>query len=190
MYYTEDELKELSLKSFGTNVLISKKTSLYNPSNIEIGNNVRIDDFCVLSAGKDGISIGNNIHIGCFCLLVGAAKITLKNFSGLSSRVSIYSSTDDYSGNFLTNPTVPIDLRNVSSKPVTLDEHVVIGASSVILPGVHLQEGVAAGSNCLITKSFKPYNILVGTPAKVIKKRSDKLKLLEKDYICIDENFC
>ena len=81
MYYTEDELKELSLKSFGTNVLISKKTSLYNPSNIEIGNNVRIDDFCVLSAGKDGISIGNNIHIGSFCLLVGAAKITLKNYN-------------------------------------------------------------------------------------------------------------
>jgi galactoside O-acetyltransferase len=183
MYYTEDELKELSLKSFGTNVLLSKKTSLYNPSNIEIGNNVRIDDFCVLSAGKDGISIGNNIHIGCFCLLVGAAKITLKNFSGLSSRVSIYSSTDDYSGNYLTNPTVPIDLRNVSSKPVTLDEHVVIGASCVILPGVHLQEGVAAGSNCLITKSFKPYNILVGSPAKVIKKRSDKLKLLEKTFL-------
>ena len=187
MYYTEDELKELSLKSFGTNVLISKKTSLYNPSNIEIGNNVRIDDFCVLSAGKDGISIGNNIHIGCFCLLVGAAKITLKNFSGLSSRVSIYSSTDDYSGNFLTNPTVPIDLRNVLSKPVTLDEHVVIGASSVILPGVHLQEGVAAGSNCLITKSFKPYNILVGSPAKIIKQRSKKLLELE-NYVSLSRS--
>jgi galactoside O-acetyltransferase len=179
MYYTENELKELSLKSFGTNVLISKKTSLYNPSNIEIGDNVRIDDFCVLSAGKDGISIGNNIHIGCFCLLMGAAKITLKNFSGLSSRVSIYSSTDDYSGDYMTNPTVKKEFTNVISKPVFLGEHVVIGASSIILPGVRLEEGVAVGALSLVKKSCKEYNILCGSPAKIIKKRSKKLK----DYI-------
>lgn len=185
MYLDSEQLKGLGLKAYGNNVLISDKASIYNPQNIEIGNNVRIDDFCILSAGEEGISIGNNVHVACFCLLIGSAKITLKDFSGLSSRVSIYSSTDDYSGNFLTNPTVPMNLRNVLSKPVTLDEHVIIGASSVILPGVHLQEGVAAGSNCLITKSFKPYNILFGSPAKIIKKRSNKLKLLEKDYICL-----
>jgi len=180
MYYTEDELKDLGLKSYGTNLLLSKKTSLYNPCNIEIGDNVRIDDFCVLSAGTGGISIGSYVHIGCYCLLIGTEKITVKDFSGLSSRVSIYSSTDDYSGNCLTNPTVPDKFRTFISKPVTLDKHVIIGASTVILPGVHLQEGVAAGANCLITKSFKEYSILFGSPAKVIKKRSEKLKDLEK----------
>jgi galactoside O-acetyltransferase len=180
MYYTEDELKDLGLKSYGTNLLLSKKTSLYNPGNIEIGDNVRIDDFCILSAGTGGISIGSYVHIACYCLLIGTEKITMKDFSGLSSRVSIYSSTDDYSGEYLTNPMIPNEYRNVISKPVTLEKHVIIGASSVILPGITLHEGVAAGGNCLITKSFKPFSILFGSPAKVIKKRSEKLKELEK----------
>jgi galactoside O-acetyltransferase len=183
MYYSVSELGELGLKSFGSNVLLSKKTSLYNPSNIEIGNNVRIDDFCILSAGEKGIVIGDYVHIACYCLLIGAEKITMKDFSGLSSRVSIYSSTDDYSGNYLTNPTTPVEYRNVISKPVTLEKHVIIGASSVILPGVTLHEGVAAGANCLITKSFKPFSVLFGSPAKVIKQRSHKVLDLEKTFL-------
>jgi galactoside O-acetyltransferase len=183
MYYSVSELGELGLKSFGSNVLLSKKTSLYNPSNIEIGNNVRIDDFCILSAGEKGIVIGDYVHIACYCLLIGAEKITMKDFSGLSSRVSIYSSTDDYSGNYLTNPTTPVEYRNVISKPVTLEKHVIIGASSVILPGVTLEEGVAAGANCLITKSFKPFSVLFGSPAKVIKQRSQKVLDLEKTFL-------
>ena len=65
---------------------------------ISIGNNVRIDDFCVLSAGSGGIEIGNYIHIAVYMSLIGAGKITLCDFSGISSRVAIYSSNDDYSG--------------------------------------------------------------------------------------------
>lgn len=48
-FYTEAELKELGLKSFGKSVLLSKKVSIYGAKNISIGNNVRIDDFCILS---------------------------------------------------------------------------------------------------------------------------------------------
>jgi galactoside O-acetyltransferase len=178
MYYTEDELKDLGLKSYGTNLLLSKKTSLYNPGNIEIGDNVRIDDFCVLSAGQNGISIGSHVHIACYCLLVGKEKITLSDYSGLSSRVTIYSSTDDYSGNYLTNPTVDSKLTNVISKPVHLGRHVIVGASSVILPGVKLEEGVAVGATSLVTKSFAEYKIIFGSPAKVLKNRSDKIRYL------------
>lgn len=179
MYYSNDELKELGLKSVGTDVFISKKTSIYNPSNITIGSNVRIDDFCILSAGSEGISIGNHVHIACYSLLIGKEKIVLSDYSGLSSRVSIYSTTDDYSGNYLTNPTVPSRFRNPISKPVTLHKHVIVGASSVILPGVTLDEGVAVGANCLVTKSFKAFSVLFGSPAKVIKQRSNVLLDLE-----------
>jgi galactoside O-acetyltransferase len=53
----------------------------------------------------------------------------------------------------------------------------------VILPGVTLEEGVAAGANCLITKSFKPFSVLFGSPAKVIKQRSQKVLDLEKTFL-------
>ena len=48
-FYTENELKQIGFKRIGENVLISRKASIYQPELIEIGNNVRIDDFCILS---------------------------------------------------------------------------------------------------------------------------------------------
>ena len=50
-FYTREQLEKIGFKSIGENVLISDKTSIYSPQNISIGNNVRIDDYCVLSAG-------------------------------------------------------------------------------------------------------------------------------------------
>lgn len=106
--------------------MISDKASIYGASRIKIGSNVRIDDFCVLSAGEGGIDIGNYVHIAVFALLIGAGKITVSDFAGVSSRVSIYSSNDDYTGKFLTNPMVPAEYTNVTHADVTLAKHVII----------------------------------------------------------------
>ena len=67
-FYTDEELKEIGFKSYGKNVLLSRKTSIYGANNISIGNNVRIDDFCILSGN---ITLGNYIHIASACLLFG-----------------------------------------------------------------------------------------------------------------------
>lgn len=74
----------------------------------------RIDEFCVLLAGTGGIVIGNNVHIAVFCSLIGKEVIKINDFANLSSRVSIYSSSDDYSGEYMTNPTIPSHLTNVT----------------------------------------------------------------------------
>jgi acetyltransferase-like isoleucine patch superfamily enzyme len=175
-------LDSIGFKKFGKNVLISDKVSIYNPQNIELGDNVRIDDFCVISAGKS-IVIGNNVHIACYSSLIGQGEIIMDDFSGLSSRVSVYSSSDDYSGEFLTNPTVDSEFTGVISKPVYLGKHVIVGAGSVILPGVSLQNGVAVGSLSLVTKSFEEYKIIGGLPAKFIKERKRKIEELEWSYL-------
>ena len=47
-FYSKEELKELGLKKYGTNVLISRKASLYDVINITLGDNVRIDDFVTI----------------------------------------------------------------------------------------------------------------------------------------------
>src|SRR5579871_552357 len=100
-------IERMGFASIGENIQISNHASFHNISKISLGNNVRIDDFCVLSAGLGGISIGNHIHIAVFSSLIGAGKITLSDFCNISSRVSIYSSNDDYSGAAMTNPTLP-----------------------------------------------------------------------------------
>jgi galactoside O-acetyltransferase len=182
MFYTKEELNEIGFKSVGKNVLISNKCSIYNPKKIKIGNNVRIDDFCVISAGEGGIEIGNNVHIAVFCSIIGKSKITFSDFSGLSSRVSVYSSTDDYSGNYLTNPTVDEKFTNVISGEVVLGKHVIVGAGTVILPNVKIGDYSAVAGLSLVAKNVEEFKIVGGIPSKVIKEREKNLINLECEY--------
>jgi acetyltransferase-like isoleucine patch superfamily enzyme len=181
-FLTDRELNELGFKSLGVNVRISNKASIYGIDNISVGDNTRIDDFVVLSAGVGGIDIGCNVHIAVFSSLIGSGKITLSDFSNISSRVSIYSSNDDYSGSAMTNPTIPSRYTNVTHDNVYVDKHVIIGCGSVILPGVKLEHGVAVGALSLISKDCDEWSLYVGNPAKKIKQRKKDLLKLEIKY--------
>lgn len=178
-FYSQDELLNLGFNSIGNNVLISKKASIYGAKNISIGNNVRIDDFCILSGN---IKIGNNIHISAYsALFAGNIGIELEDYSGISSRTTIYAISDDYSGEFLTNPTIPEEFRNVYGGKVVLKKHSIIGASSLVLPNVVIKEGAAIGAQSLVTKDCDEWSIYVGIPVKKIKDRSKKLLEFEKN---------
>ncbi|MCK4620870.1 MAG: acyltransferase [Desulfuromonadales bacterium] len=176
-------VERMGFASVGDNVFISNKASFYNCSNISLGNNVRIDDFCVLSAGVGGITIGNHVHVAVYSSLIGAGKITLSDFCNISSRVAIYSSSDDYSGATMTNPMVPGKYTDVTHAAVFFGKHVIVGSGSIILPGVTLEDGVAVGSLSLIPKDCKAFGVYAGSPAKFIKERKRDLLELEKAFL-------
>ena len=182
-FLTQKQLAEKGFLSLGENVLISEKASIYGPSRIQIGSHVRIDDFCVLSAGEDGIFLGNYIHIACYSSLIGKAAIVLADFSNISSRVSIYSSNDDYSGAYMTNPMVPAEFTNIDSQPVTIGRHSIVGSGTVILPGVIMEEGSAVGALSLVTKNCDAFGIYAGTPARLIKRRNREMLEIEKAFL-------
>lgn len=177
---TRQQIEEMGFSHVGANVRLSDKASYYNCKNIVISDNVRIDDFCVLSAGAGGIEIGRFIHIAVYSSLIGAGKIVLHDFSNISSKVSIYSSNDDYSGTSMTNPMVPEEYTNVSHADVIIGRHVIVGSGSVILPGVTLDTGVAIGALSLVTRNCEEFGIYSGVPAKKIKERKRDLLELEK----------
>lgn len=179
MYYTIKELSQIVFKKIGINVRISKNTSLINTENISLGNHIRIDDFCILSAGRGGINIQDYVHVGPYSCLIGRENITLEDFVGISSRVAIYSSNDDYSGESLTGPLVAEEFRNVASAPVILRRHVIVGCGAVILPGVEMGVGSALGALSLARKECEAFQVYFGCPARSIGPRSDKLLEIE-----------
>lgn len=183
---TQDAIKALGFLSLGENIQISDRASFYGASRISLGSNVRIDDFCVLSAGEGGIHIGDYVHIAVYSALIGAGAIKLSNYCNISSRVSIYSSSDDYSGAAMTNPMVPTEYTNVKHADVFLGKHVIVGSGSIILPGAVLEEGVAVGALSLISKRCNAFGIYAGSPARRIKDRKLDLLGLEKRF---RENF-
>lgn len=178
-----DAVEKMGFASVGVNVKISDRASFYGMARIAIASNVRIDDFCVLSAGTAGIIIGEHVHLAVYSCLMGAGKITLSDFCNISSRVSIYSSNDDYSGATLTNPTVPSEYTNVTHADVLLGKHVIVGSGSVILPGVTLEDGVAVGALSLVNKNCAAFGIYSGNPARRISERKRDLLELEKQFL-------
>ena len=147
-----------------------------------MGNDVRIDDFTTISGN---VKLGNYIHIAQFCGLYGGDEgIIMEDFSGLSSKVTIYATSNDYSGNSMTNPMVPAKYKPGDKEAkVVLKKHVIVGVNSVILPGVEIGEGSSVGAMSMCAKSLEPWGIYVGAPAKKIKDRSKKLLELEKQFL-------
>ena len=182
-FLSDTEISALGFESTGRNVKISNKASIYCAEKIVLGDNVRIDDFCILSAGAGGIYMGSFIHIAAYSSLIGRERIQLMDFSGLSSRVSVYSSSDKYTGNWMTNPTVPEDFTGVQHKPVIIGRHVIIGPGSVILPGAILEDGVAVGALSLVRGRCREFGLYSGIPAKRISERKRNLLELEKKLL-------
>ena len=180
-FYSEEELKEIGIRDFGKNVRISRMARIYSPEKMIIGDNVRIDDFCIFTGE---VQIGSFVHLAPFSGYFGGdVGIYIEDFVGISSRVSCYALSDDYSGEFMTNPMIPEKYKNTFSKKIHIKRHVLIGASSVILPGVTIGEGVSCGSFTLINKELIEWGIYAGVPAKRIKDRSKNLLELEKRFI-------
>jgi len=177
-FYSEIELREIGLKSYGKNVLISKKCSIYAPDKISVGDNVRIDDFCIISGN---VTLGNNVHISAYSALYGAEGIEFKDNSGCSARTTIYSAMDDFSGDYLIGPMHPEGMTHVTGGRVTIGRYVQLGAHCLVFPNVTIHDGSVVGALSLVTKDIPGWSIYVGIPAKKLRDRSKGLLRLIGD---------
>ena len=186
-FYNTHELVKMGFMSIGENVLISRKCSIYFPEKIIIGNNVRIDDFALLS-GK--VTMDDYIHIAAFTSMYGGNEgIDIHSYSTLSSRCAVYAVSDDYSGEAMTNPMIPDEYRNIVEKKVTIGRHVIVGTGTTVLPGTIISEGVAFGCMSMAKGIYDEWNIYAGVPARKIKERSRRAlylegKMLAEGHIC------
>lgn len=178
-FYSESELLEIGFKSVGKNVLISRFSRIYSPSKIEIGNNVRIDDFALLSGN---IVIGNHVHISAYCALYGGGKIIIEDYSGCSARSTLISASDDFSGEYMIGAVIPDDYKNVVEGTIHLKKYVQLGANTVVLPNVVIGEGAVTGALSLVNKDLDDWTINVGVPIHFLKNRKKKLLELVKKY--------
>lgn len=170
----------INLESVGSDVVVWETTKVVDPQKTSIGNSVIVDDFVFLCGGIKTI-IGSFVHIASFTSITGGGELLMEDFTGLSSGVRVFTGNEDYSGDYLTNPTVPYPYRMPVRSFVHIKKHAIVGANTVILPGVVIGEGAAIGANSLVTKDCKPWTVYFGSPAKVIKSRpKDKILFLEE----------
>ena len=164
--------------------MINPRAVIYNEENLTIGDNVRIDDFCILSCGA-GLIIGSNVHIAAYTIIVASsAKVIIEDHVGISAHCAFYSGSDDYNGGGMLawNPAVPDKFKNVTKGDIIIGRHTLIGHSVTVMPGVKMGEGVAIGARSFVSKDCDPWSIYAGIPAKKIKDRKRDLLELEKQW--------
>ena len=177
-FYSNEELRDLGLKSYGNDVRISRFARFYAPEKISIGNNVRIDDFCILSGE---ITIGSHVHVSAYVALYGSMGIILGDYSGISAHSIVYSAMDDFSGNYLVGPIHPEHTTNVQGGVVRIGRFVQLGTNVVVFPCIEIGEGAVVGACSLVTKSVEEWSVNYGIPAVKHKARSRNLLSFVKD---------
>ena len=158
-----------------------------NMDNFLLGDFSQIDDFCFLNIGKS-LSIGKFVHLSSFVSIIGGGKCEILDFAGLSAGCRVVTGSDDFSGGFLTNPTVPSKYKNTKEGIIRIGKHALLGTNVVILPDVEIGAGTIIGAGAIVNKDLESWSIYAGfNPRKigerdrdsVISKEIDLLKNLE-----------
>lgn len=180
-YLSRDEVLKMGFKSVGREVKISSSASIYDCERISLGDFCRIDDFCVISGN---INFGNYIHITPMCLFAGGEPgIDVDDFCTFAYGSKVFSQSDDYSGQTMCGSLVPRKYKKEIFSKIKIGAQVIVGASSIILPGAHIAEGCSIGAGSLVLKPTTPWGIYYGVPAVRKKERSRGLKDLEIQFL-------
>lgn len=141
---------------------------------LNIGSNSTILDGCRIAAHKEyygevyspKINIGNNVYIAYNSTILSAAPIIIEDNTLIASNVMITSENHgmdpEYGESYGITPLI--------AKKVIIGKGCWIGEKSMILSGVTLGEKCIVAAGSVVTKSFPPYSLVGGVPAKLLKK--------------------
>lgn len=179
------------LAACGRNVVFGQNVVLRHPGKIHIGDNVVIDDNCLLDAKGDGnrgirigsgvfvgrntilsckngdIDLGDRTNIGFNCEVFSASHVTLGADSLLAAYCYIVGGDHDFSD---TSKAVLAQGR--VSKGVAIGEGVWMGSGAKVLDGVVVGRHAIIGAQAVVREDVPDYGVAVGVPAKVIAVRT------------------
>jgi galactoside O-acetyltransferase len=183
-YFRSEELRGMGFARVGEGSAVARTCTVVGVENVTIGDHVRIDGYTTIVATRGTLAIGNHVHICSGCVLGARGGIRIGDYASLSHGVKLLSAIDDWSGDGLTNSTVPADLVRIHAAPIVLGRFVPIGSNAVVLPGVVLGEGAALAAMSLAAGSLPEWTICGGNPAVALRPRArtllDKAARLER----------
>jgi galactoside O-acetyltransferase len=136
-------------------------TKIIGMDNITFGSNVLIDDFVLIMASEP-MTFGNYVHLACFSSITGGARVTIGDFCAVSQGARLLTATDDFVDWGFGNSTIPEEFRNTTRSPIEIGRFAILGANSVVLPGVTIGEGVTVGAGTVVTRDLEPWGVYLG----------------------------
>lgn len=153
----------------GDNVEIDTSSTI---NNVVIKHNVKIAKRCsIYGAPNHPLEIGDNVYVGMNSLINGfAAKVVIEANVSIAQNVNIMADSGPNASD-LMQKVFPLITGNIR-----IGAHAWIGASSIIMPGVELGEFCVVAANSFVNKSFPPFSIIGGNPAKLIRYFTEEEK--------------
>ena len=142
-----------------------------HPENIILGDDNSFGVFCWIGTNETITSqpkliFGNRVSIGAYSMIIAANQITIGNNVLMSERITIL---DHYHG--YENVDVPIIDQSIKNKGrIEIGDDCFIGINSVIIGNVKIGKHAVIGANSVVTRDVPSFAVVVGAPAKVIKK--------------------
>lgn len=145
---------------------LARGTVLARPSRIAIGRGVVFRNNVVVVPGDGRFSIGDGSHISHHALMAASGGISIGKDCAISSGVIFYS---------ITNKSAQIGqvLAHLPTEkaPITIGDHVHVGANATILPGVVVGDYAVIGAGAVVTQDVAPGVVVVGVPARPVEER-------------------
>ncbi|MHB1346012.1 MAG: DapH/DapD/GlmU-related protein [Candidatus Humimicrobiaceae bacterium] len=177
-------------KKIGKGVVFGRNVTIRHPNRIIIGDNVLIDENCMLDAKgienngivikngtyigrntilscKDGdIILDENVNIGFNCEVQSSSYVSIGKNTLLAAYVYIIA------GDHAHEPDEQsLDLVQGTSKGIIIGDNCWLGAKSTVLDGINIGNDTIIGASAVVNKDVAPFSVAVGIPAKVIKNR-------------------
>ena len=170
--------------SFGTGVV------LRHPGKIRIGDDVAIDDGCVLDAkgaANHGIDIGSRVFLGRHTLLAcKEGDIVLEDGVNISYNCTVFSASSVRigretllaaycyvvgGGHDFDRPDLPVVQQARPSQGIVVGAGGWLGAGSIVLDGVTIGPSAIVGAHAVVTQDVPAFAIVAGAPARVVRDR-------------------
>lgn len=139
----------------------------------QLGKYSIIEDYSCLNNAVGNIIIGDYCRIGLSNTVIG--PITIGNRVNISQNVVLIGLDHGYQ-----DITKGIIEQGVTTSPIIIGDDTIIGANTVILPGVTIGKHCFIGAGCVVTKDIPDYCVAVGNPAKIIKQYSTETNQWER----------
>ena len=189
-------------KQVGRGVVFGRHVVIRNARNITLGDQVMIDDLCVLDgrgAGAEGVVLGDRvivnrgttiqakigpIHIGADSDIGASSLVHAQGGVAIGRAVVIGGGCKISGGAFQIARSAAAgagDIADMAAReqtrwtagPVRIGDKCLLGMGTMVLDGVELGEGVVAGAGTVITRSVPAYAVVAGVPGKVLRMRDD-----------------
>ena len=157
----------------GEHVFIGDRVVFFQAAHggrVELGDRVSVFGDVNFETGQGGsitIGAGSRVHRGCN-LIAYLAPIQIGCDVGMAQNCTFHSYNHGIA------PGEPISQQPLQTKgPIVIDDHAWLGIGVIVLSGVRIGKGAVIGAGAVVTNDIPDGAIAVGSPARVVKMRSD-----------------